>query len=296
MQVEILGADSLGVRSLATFVRTSSKRILIDPGVSVCPRRFGLPPHQLELQALRKVRNAIIERAQEADIIIITHFHHDHFTSFEPRPLDLTDAETARKTYRQTPIYVKSWNVQLNRAQRKRALNFIRRLGRDVTVADGRTFGDLIFSSPVKHGEKTSPQGYLIMVTIADGTDRMVYASDIQLIEPEAVAWIIAQGPQLVVVSGPPIYLSRLSRKALAQAELHLTRLTQSIPTVVVDHHLMRSTDYMKFIQRPLEEAVRHDHKVVSASKFMMQPEQLLEANRPDLWRGAAPGLLPQSS
>ena len=284
MQVEILGADSLGVRSLATFITTASRRILIDPGVSVCPKRFGLPPHQLELEALKRVRRAIVERASHADAIIITHFHHDHFTSFETREFDLTDSQTARCVYRETPIYAKSWNKHLNHAQRRRAIEFVRRLGRRVVVADGKTFDDIRFSPPVKHGEKDSPQGYLIMAAIADGKNRVVYASDIQLIEPEAIAWILAQEPQLVIVSGPPIYLTKLSKRAVSQAETHLCELTRAIPTVVVDHHLLRSTDYRNFLEHPRTEAAQHKHTILTASEFMGEPEQLLEARRAELW------------
>ncbi len=287
MKVEILGADSLGVRSLATFVTTKSRRILIDPGVSVCPKRFGLPPHELELEALKKVRTLIVERAHQADVIIITHYHHDHFTSFEERELDLTDAETANKIYGQTPIYAKSWSKQLNHAQRQRALKFLRNLGRKVRVADGKALGDLVFSPPVKHGERRSPQGYLTMVAIKDSDETMVFASDIQLIEPEAIRWILARRPDLVIVSGPPIYLSKLSRHAIEAAEKHLIELTYKIPTIVIDHHLMRSTDYGNFLARPREEGARYNHRILSASQFSSQPEQLLEARRRELWKSS---------
>lgn len=43
-----LAFDSFGVRSMATFVETDDLRILIDPGVSLMPSRYGLEPHLLE--------------------------------------------------------------------------------------------------------------------------------------------------------------------------------------------------------------------------------------------------------
>ncbi|MGQ9604058.1 MAG: MBL fold metallo-hydrolase [bacterium] len=286
MEIKILGADSLGVRSLSTLVRTTSRSVLIDPGVSVCPKRFGLPPHPFEIEALKEVRKAIIDSSQLADAVVITHFHHDHFSSFETRPLDLTDATTAKVIYRELPIYAKSWKVKINPAQRKRALQLIKDIGRDLIVADGRDFGDLRFSPPVKHGERKSPQGFLIMVSIADGKERMVFGSDIQLFENQSIEWIEEEKPNILIVSGPPIYLESLSQYEIAIAERNLIRLSRSIETIVVDHHLMRSLEYKSFLSSPKDIALTYGHMVLSASEFMKKPESLLEAQREQLWQG----------
>lgn len=42
MRVIPLASESLGVRSLATFVEAGGLRILIDPGVALGPKRYGL--------------------------------------------------------------------------------------------------------------------------------------------------------------------------------------------------------------------------------------------------------------
>ena len=44
MNVVPLAADSLGVRSMATYVECGQTRILIDPGASLGGSRFNLPP------------------------------------------------------------------------------------------------------------------------------------------------------------------------------------------------------------------------------------------------------------
>ena len=44
MNVVPLAADSLGVRSMATYVECGATRILIDPGATLAPNRYGLPP------------------------------------------------------------------------------------------------------------------------------------------------------------------------------------------------------------------------------------------------------------
>jgi predicted metallo-beta-lactamase superfamily hydrolase len=284
MRTDILGADSFGVRSLATFVRTSKMRILIDPGVSVVPRRDGKPPHKLELEELKSVRDSIQTLARDADAIVITHFHHDHYSSYDKRELDLTNTKTARALYRDTTLYVKSWPRNLNQAQRQRAIEFVRALGRRVSPADGRSFGELSFSPPVKHGEASSKQGWVTMVMIEDKGERLVFASDIQLIEPEAVDWIIARSPKTVIVSGPPIYLDVLQDDARARAKANLLRLADVIPTVVVDHHLLRTTAYEQFLAESREHAAGKSHRIITAADFMTRPNTLLEAHRRELW------------
>lgn len=74
MKIEILGADSLGARSMSTWVETGEHRILIDPGVSVVPYREGLQPHPVELAASLRIRTRILEKARGAGFIFLD-FH-----------------------------------------------------------------------------------------------------------------------------------------------------------------------------------------------------------------------------
>jgi predicted metallo-beta-lactamase superfamily hydrolase len=285
VEAKILGADSFGVRSLATFVTTSSMRIFIDPGVSVCPKRDGHPPHRLELEELNKVRAAIQEHARIADAIVITHFHHDHFTSFEDRPLDLTNPETAQAVYGDKPVYVKAWQRKLNHAQKTRAIEFVRSLGRRVTIADGGTFGGMTFSPPFKHGEAGSKQGWVTMVMLEDRNGRLVFGSDIQLIEHESVDWIIERKPDILIVSGPPVYLRVLAEDAKQRAHANLLRLTEAIGTIVIDHHLLRTREYHMFLAEPLRVARNAGHCILTAADFMGRQNALLEARRKELWQ-----------
>jgi predicted metallo-beta-lactamase superfamily hydrolase len=73
-----LAFDSLGVRSMATLVETD-KRIMIDPGLDLAPKRYGLPPTRIELERGRELSDKINQYAQKTDIFIITHYHHDHY-------------------------------------------------------------------------------------------------------------------------------------------------------------------------------------------------------------------------
>jgi len=49
-----LAAESLGVRSVCTYVETWDVRILLDAGVSLCSNRYGFSPHPLEYEAIIK--------------------------------------------------------------------------------------------------------------------------------------------------------------------------------------------------------------------------------------------------
>jgi predicted metallo-beta-lactamase superfamily hydrolase len=280
LRIKILGADSFGVRSLATYVETSNLRILIDPGVSVCPKRYGKSPHPRELEELTTVRAAIQSHARRADAIAITHFHHDHYSSFEDRELDLTNPEVARDVYRDKPVYAKSWQRKLNRAQRQRAVEFARALGRRVIIADRKTFGQITFSQPVKHGEAGSRQGWIIMAAVSDGDGTFVFGSDTQLIETEAIDWILERRPRILIVSGPPIHLRVLPDASKQHAHANLMRLAETVPTVIVDHHLLRTEGYTEFLTQPRDLAHKKGHSILTAAEFMGRPNALLEASR----------------
>jgi predicted metallo-beta-lactamase superfamily hydrolase len=55
MKIVPIAFDSLGVRSMATYVETNDVKIVIDPGVSVSPDRYSLPPHRMELDRRREM-------------------------------------------------------------------------------------------------------------------------------------------------------------------------------------------------------------------------------------------------
>ena len=54
MKIIPLAADSLGVRSMATYVEAGSTGLLLDPGATLAPARYGLPPSEEEWEALRR--------------------------------------------------------------------------------------------------------------------------------------------------------------------------------------------------------------------------------------------------
>ena len=98
MEVVPVGEESLGVRSMCLYVETRDVRVLLDAGVSLAPRRFGLPPHPRELERAREVRAAILRLAEETDVVTVSHYHRDHFTPWYPSVYMATDGEADRKS------------------------------------------------------------------------------------------------------------------------------------------------------------------------------------------------------
>src|SRR6266436_630694 len=79
MIVVPLAADSLGVRSMATYVECGQTRVLIDPGASLGRNRFSLPPADEEWEALKRANDRISAYATRASVVFVSHYHEDHF-------------------------------------------------------------------------------------------------------------------------------------------------------------------------------------------------------------------------
>ena len=73
MKIELLAFDSMGVRSMATFVKTKDFALTIDPGVALGPKRYGLEPHPLEYKEEIKRWMLVQKKAQE--ILDLPCFH-----------------------------------------------------------------------------------------------------------------------------------------------------------------------------------------------------------------------------
>ncbi len=113
MKFKLVWFDSFGAKSSCTLVKTKSISILIDPGIAVIHPSF--PANPLKKIYWKNIgKRKIIETAKEADVIIISHYHWDHFL-----PNEL-------KIYKGKTLFVKNPNEYINDSQRKRALNFFK--------------------------------------------------------------------------------------------------------------------------------------------------------------------------
>ena len=111
---------------MCTLVETPDVSMLLDAGISLCPYRYNLPPHQVEFQTIQNLRGKIAQAADQAQIITISHYHFDHHTpSFEDWVVNWTEAnETARQIYQDKEVLAKNPKEKINASQRQRAWMF----------------------------------------------------------------------------------------------------------------------------------------------------------------------------
>ncbi len=300
LKIKPIAFESLGVRSMCTYIETPDISILLDPGVSL-GKRFGKIPHPREYIALKSARKRLLEISRKADIIIISHYHFDHYT-----PLGYTDytwtwsiPDESASIYEGKLLFVKDFRDKINFSQRKRGWIFnkmVNEIAYKVEIADGKTFkiGDTLvkISEPVWHGEADTPLGWVLMTTIKHEDETILFASDVQgPINKEALQIILSEKPNLTIIGGPPTYLQeyKTKRDSVTSAIKHLSKIALESQIVILDHHLLRDAEWRKYIKLPLENARRKGNKLVTAAEFENKQNQLLEAYRDKLYEDEPP-------
>jgi predicted metallo-beta-lactamase superfamily hydrolase len=109
-----------------------------------------------------------------------------------------------------------------------------------------------------------------------------VHASDTQLLSDESVRQILAWKPDIALASGLPLYLGRLSSKTRKKVRENVLLLAQEIPTLILDHHLLRSEEGYCFLE---DLSALAGHKIFCAADFMGRRRLPLEAWRKRLYR-----------
>jgi predicted metallo-beta-lactamase superfamily hydrolase len=282
-----LAFESLGVRSQATLVETKDLRILIDPAVSLAPRRYGLPPHQIEVDRLKDLAKRIYDEAKSSDVIIITHYHYDHHDPGYIIPLDIYAGKT---------VYIKDPYNFINPSQRfKRAprfINAIKGIAKVIDVADGKSFKHgyttIQFSDAVLHGADER-LGYVVQVAVKDNDDSTVlFTSDIEGMPKDMhVKFTKSVKPNFLIVDGPLSYLlgKALSDKELEDSIKNLEDIVKDgLEYAIIDHHVLRDVNYEKIIKPVKDNAKSIGCKVTTAAEYLNEPIQILEAKRRELF------------
>lgn len=278
MKIEIIGAESLGVRGLCCFVTVAERKILIDPGLALGFLRNGLAPHPVQVGMGEVVRKQIIQAWELATDIVFSHFHGDHVPLVDANPYQL-DAALVTDLNPGVRIWTKSPDFLTAKEQKRYTALKERLVARWKEGATGD--GPLRFSVPVPHGEKTERSESVIMTRIKD--DRVfVHTSDIQLLDDDTVDRVLAWQPDVLLAGGPPLYLERLSSTLRDRAWQNAVRLAGSVDTLILDHHLMRSLEGLQWLDSLSNESGR---RVFCSADFMGVPRRLLEAERKTLYK-----------
>ncbi len=277
MKIEIIGAESLGVRGLCCFVIVGEQKVLIDPGIALGFLRKGQAPHPVQVAVAEVIREKIIKAWGLASDIVFSHFHGDHVPLVDANPYQL-DVQRVADLNPGVRIWTKSPEF-LSSREKKRFAALKERL--NARWQEGKTRTDpLGFSSAVPHGEKTERNDRVMMTRIEDDTV-FVHASDIQLLDDETIDFLLSWHPDILLAGGPPLYLEQLNQALRNRAWQNALRLAVSVDMLILDHHLMRSLEGPHWIDRLLSES---GGRVLCAADFMGTPRRLLEAERKMLY------------
>ena len=277
--IEIIGAESLGVRSLCCLVTTATRCILIDPGIALGDWRDGLLPHPLQIGVGRTIRERIRRAFNEATDVVISHFHGDHIPLMDANPYQLSMRDLPSRC-RNLRCWSKSAD-DLPPRMRERWVDLVTLFGDGLRVAEGRADGPLAFSQAVPHGTPKGALGSVMMTRVSSGAQVFVHASDIQLLDDTTVDRILDWRPTIVLAAGPPLYLGRLRAAERARAWRNALRLAEHVKVVILDHHVMRGPSGPDWL-RALSEA--SGRRVYCAADVMGRPRRLLESERKRLY------------
>jgi len=300
IKVYPLAFESFGVRSMCTYVETPDVKILLDAGVALGPKRFGLPPHPKEYAALKERREIIVKAAEKADVVTISHYHFDHHTpSFTDWANLWSSPEIAAKIYKGKMVFAKSFKSKINFSQRRRGWLFRKKGGKlasRIEYADSRSFKfgrtTLRFSSPVFHGKEGSELGWVIMTMIEYEGEKVLFAPDVQGPICDATLRMMLNEPAaLAIIGGPPLYLTdfRVSQEMMEKALKSLTVLSKHIPIIVLDHHFLREKSWKERLQPILNASSNAGHMILTAAEYAREKNKLLEANRKSLFETDPP-------
>jgi len=297
IKITPLAAESFGVRSMCTLVETPDVTLLLDAGVSLCPYRFGLPPHPIEFKTIDSLRRRIAEAADKAEVVTISHYHFDHHTpSYEDWLVNWTEAnETARQIYQGKKVLMKNPREKINASQRKRAWLFQKTGGKyakALEVADGKTFafgeGTILrFSEAVSHGPDDSMLGWVVMVLVECRGERFMFAPDVQgPMSAHTFELIKAAKPQVLMIGGPPFYLGgfKVDEAQLQLGLKNLVGVVEAVPVTILEHHALRDESWQQRTKQAYDMAAETGHRVMTAAEFAGDRNNFLESKRKTLY------------
>ena len=285
MNLRFLASDSLGTRSMCSLIETKCGRIMIDPGAALGPRRYGLRPHEIEFETLKKHKEKIVEEAKDVDLFIITHYHYDHF----PRPRENIEWLKGKRILIKDPLNM------INFSQRWRSkifLDKLRKVEARPKVADSKRFRlgrcKIRFSNPVKHGNDER-LGYILEVLIETDDGRILYTSDVEgIVDDDQLNFILKSEPNIIICDGPMTYMlgTRFSEMDLRNSILNLVKVLnmETVDVLILDHHLLRDLEWRTWLKPIFEEGGILNKKVFTAASYMGVEENLLEARRRELY------------
>ncbi|GAB6945641.1 hypothetical protein [Vulcanisaeta sp. JCM 14467] len=300
MEVVPIAEESLGVRSMAMFVRTRDLSILLDPGISLSPNRYGLPPHPRELERVRALRSVLEKYAEETNYVFISHYHRDHFTVPYQSIYMGTTNDSYRKVYSGKVVLMKSPDDE-NWSQRRRYYGLrraIEGIAKELVFVDGKEFNigstRLVISQSLPHGEENARTGRVVAITIIEDDETLTFMPDVEgPVSQSAIDYVMSMKPKTLVVGGPPLYLSRrgFGEEYVSNALRNLTAILRAgfLNRLIIAHHTLRDLDWRNKLRALFEEASRLGVSVMTYAGLLNREDELLEAMRRELYAREPP-------
>ena len=294
-----IGFESLGVRSMCTFVETPDVRLLIDAGAALGPR-FRKLPHPREYRARAECRARIRRYAAEADAIVVSHYHNDHHTPNYTETVWVgSSPEEAEQIYQNKLVLAKDIRNSINFSQRRRGWmfqRFIKRTGGKCEIADGKSFEfgstEIAISRPVPHGEENSEMGWVLMTCVRCGEETFLHASDVQgPMSNGTMRLILKEKPDILVLGGPPTYLKgvRVPEPSIQRGITNSAKLATAVRNLIFEHHVLRSETWRSDAKPVFDAALKAENKVVTAAEYLNQSAMILEFRRLELYKEEEP-------
>ncbi|MGM5481584.1 MAG: MBL fold metallo-hydrolase [Nanobdellota archaeon] len=284
MKIRPLAADSIGTRSMACLIKTGDVTILIDPGAALGPKRYNKPPHKREEKQLEEDLKNIRKAAAEADVLLISHYHYDHYI-----PDDAS-------VYENKILLLKHPTENINKSQQKRAKDFLELIKgkpKELHYADGQTFTygqtTVTISPAVFHGA-SSKLGHVIETSVDDGNRRFVHGSDIQgPVHDDQTNFILENKPHVAYLDGPLSYMLgfRYSYDHLNSSIENLKKIVAipELETLIIDHHFLRDKRWKERLAPVFDTAQEHNTIIQTVAEFNGGSNLMLEAHRNKLWK-----------
>ena len=297
IQITPLAAESMGTRSLCTEIVTPDIRILLDPSAALA-KRYNLEPHPVEYLALKESLNTINSSAKKADALSISHYHFDHIRpGFVNHLYNLSTREDRREMFENKLVFAKDNRETINPSQRRRGFYFekdVKDVAKGIEWSDNRVFefGNtrVMFSHPLPHGPANTRLGYVIATIIDHSERRFLFAPDVQgPLDRDTLHYILSMSPELAIIGGPPVYLARFTKSEKENALYSLISLASTIPTLVIDHHLLRDANWVKWIDPVIKASEHEGNRILTMAELAGLDNRIYEANREDLYQQKPP-------
>ena len=97
---------------------------------------------------------------------------------------------------------------------------------------------------------------------------------------------ILSYNPQLILIGGPPLYLSKhiVDDLKINSGIKNMEKIVRKIPLTIIEHHILRDKNWRYKSKRLFREAKRNGNKIITTAEFLSKENKLYEANREELY------------